>query len=316
MVSPSSSLLYFSDDDEGEQEHRDHPGNYSTRMDELFADQSEGDEEGSPLQSPRSGGVEVTKATYREQLRDVLGSETTGEEDEVDDPDHSSSHGNASSDDGHPPQSGSDPLRPVSPSTPHEIHANTFNTLPIQIIHVEHAEAALSDPPSSAPSTTFSPDRFASPLPALPNMKAPFLHPTLSRLRSSFTHVASQPNSVATSNSQLSNEHSPESSHFSALSNDRPTMIQPEETPKRPGREVFQWTPLNSISNFIYSQKASKALNTMGTTNLGTPTVMAANGLICVGTETGFICVFDFKQNLKCICGTDAIGKDSSSCFH
>ena len=34
------------------------------------------------------------------------------------------------------------------------------------------------------------------------------------------------------------------------------------------------------------------------TTNLGTPTGMAANGLICVGTETGFIYVFDFKQNL------------------
>lgn len=48
----------------------------------------------------------------------------------------------------------------------------------------------------------------------------------------------------------------------------------------------------------------------MGTTDLGAPTVMAANGLICVGTETGFICVFDFKQNLKCICGTDAIGED------
>lgn len=92
-------------------------------------------------------------------------------------------------------------------------------------------------------------------------------------------------------------------------------MIQPEGTSKQPGREVFQWTPLNAISNFIYSPKASKALNTMGTTNLGTPTVMAANGLICVGTETGFICVFDFKQNLKCICGTDAIGKGGSSCF-
>jgi len=69
------------------------------------------------------------------------------------------------------------------------------------------------------------------------------------------------------------------------------------------------------VTYFIYPPKASKALKTMGTTNLGTPTVMAANGLICVGTETGFICVFDLKQNLKCICGTDAIGKDGSSCF-
>ena len=146
-------------------------------------------------------------------------------------------------------------------------------------------------------------------------MKAPFLHPTLSRLRSSFTHVPSQPNSVATSNSQLSHERSPESSHFSALSNDRPAVHQPEETSKQPGREVFQWTQLAAISNFVYSPKASKALNMLGNPNLGTPAVMAANGLICVGTETGFICAFDFKQNLKCICGTDAVGKDGSSYF-
>jgi hypothetical protein len=104
MVSPSSSVLDFSDNDEGEHEHeyQDHPGDYSTRMDELFADQSEGDEEGSPSQSPRSGRMEVTKATYREQLRDVLGSETTGEDDEADDLDHSSPHRNAFSDDEHP----------------------------------------------------------------------------------------------------------------------------------------------------------------------------------------------------------------------
>lgn len=129
MVSPSSSLLELSDNDEGEHEHQDHPGDYSTRMDELFTDQSEGDEEGSPSQSPRSGGIEVTKATYREQLRDVLGSETTGEDDEDDDPDHPSSHGNAFSDDEHTPRPASDPQRPVSPSTPTEIHADTLDTL-------------------------------------------------------------------------------------------------------------------------------------------------------------------------------------------
>ena len=84
---------------------------------------------------------------------------------------------------------------------------------------------------------------------------------------------------------------------------------QPEETPARPAREVFQWTSLNVISNFVFSPKASKALNAIGPTDLGTPTVLAANGLICVGTETGFICVFDFKQNLKCFCGTDAVGE-------
>lgn len=74
----------------------------------------------------------------------------------------------------------------------------------------------------------------------------------------------------------------------------------------QPEREVFQWTPLNAISKLVYSQKV---LNVIGAAKLGMPTVIAANGLICVGTETGFICVFDFKQNLKCICGADATGK-------
>src|SRR6201999_3635533 len=101
MVSPPSSLLDFSDNDEGEYEYQHHHGDYSTRMDELFTDQGEEDEEGSTSQSPRSGGVGIAKGTYREQLRDVLGSETTGD-DEADDLDHLSSHGNAFSDDEHP----------------------------------------------------------------------------------------------------------------------------------------------------------------------------------------------------------------------
>lgn len=115
MVLPSSSLLDFPDIDEDEHEYQDHPGDYSTRMDELFTDQSEGDEEGSLLQSPRSHH-KVTEATYREQLRDVLGPETTGEDDEADDPGRSLSPGYAFSDDEHLTQSTSDPQRPVSPA--------------------------------------------------------------------------------------------------------------------------------------------------------------------------------------------------------
>jgi hypothetical protein len=36
--------------------------------------------------------------------------------------------------------------------------------------------------------------------------------------------------------------------------------------------------------------------------------VMAANGLICIGTESGRILVFDFKQTLRCICGDSSSG--------
>lgn len=108
MVSPSSSLLDFPDSHDGEHEHEEHPGDYSARMYELFADQIEGDED-PPSHSPRSERIEVTNATYREQLRNVLGSETT---DEIDDPDRSLPHGDAFSDDEHPTRSTSH--RPVS----------------------------------------------------------------------------------------------------------------------------------------------------------------------------------------------------------
>ena len=127
MVSPSSSLLDFSDNDEDEHEYQNHPGDYSTRMGELFPDGSEADEQGSPSQSPRSGRVEVTKATYREQLRDVLGSEGTGEDDEIDDLDRPSPHGNAFSHE-YPAQSASDPQRPVSPSVSSGVHGDILNT--------------------------------------------------------------------------------------------------------------------------------------------------------------------------------------------
>ncbi|EIW83322.1 hypothetical protein CONPUDRAFT_121838 [Coniophora puteana RWD-64-598 SS2] len=71
-------------------------------------------------------------------------------------------------------------------------------------------------------------------------------------------------------------------------------------------REVFRWTPLQSASTYVYRTAASaKASAILGTPNAGMPTVLAANGLVCVGTDAGRVFVFDFKQTLKCICGDD-----------
>jgi hypothetical protein len=42
--------------------------------------------------------------------------------------------------------------------------------------------------------------------------------------------------------------------------------------------------------------------------NRGHPTVMAVNGLIAVGTENGWVAVMNFKQELKRVCGTEAMG--------
>jgi len=46
----------------------------------------------------------------------------------------------------------------------------------------------------------------------------------------------------------------------------------------------------------------------LGASTVGAPTVMAANGLICIGTESGRVLVFDFKQTLRCICGDSLSG--------
>lgn len=61
----------------------------------------------------------------------------------------------------------------------------------------------------------------------------------------------------------------------------------------------FDPPSLRSISDFMFAQKTCSIL--------GSPTVLAANGLICIGTHTWLTDVFDFKQTLKCVCETDSI---------
>lgn len=73
-------------------------------------------------------------------------------------------------------------------------------------------------------------------------------------------------------------------------------------------RDVFTWSQLHGIGHQIYEgpQKSS--------TELGSPTVLAANGLICVGKDNGRIFVFDFKQTFKCVCGSNASGAPMGGC--
>lgn len=136
----------------------------------------------------------------------------------------------------------------------------------------------------------------------------PFLHPTISRLRSTTPQVsrASSVGSLPTVNSHLGL--STPGSHFSALSptssqsNLPDAPVQQAEKVNEEEREVFRWSQLRSISELIYGQHTQKAAAILGAPTAGSPTVLAANGLICVGTDIGRILVFDFKQNLKCVC--------------
>lgn len=77
-------------------------------------------------------------------------------------------------------------------------------------------------------------------------------------------------------------------------------------------REVLRWTQLRVIGEHIYAGQASKASAFLGAQSSGSPTVLAANGLICIGTDTGRVLVFDFKQTLKCVCGIDSSGEPHS----
>ena len=66
---------------------------------------------------------------------------------------------------------------------------------------------------------------------------------------------------------------------------------------------MFRWSQLRNISELLYQKQSQKVANLIGQPSFGSPTVLAANGLICVGTDSGRVLVFDFKQNLRCICG-------------
>jgi hypothetical protein len=74
-------------------------------------------------------------------------------------------------------------------------------------------------------------------------------------------------------------------------------------------REVFRWAQLHNLGTHLPTRHPSnKVQAVLGSPAVGAPMVMAANGLICIGTESGRILVFDFKQSLRCICGDPASG--------
>ncbi|GAA5871684.1 hypothetical protein JCM16303_000830 [Sporobolomyces ruberrimus] len=83
-------------------------------------------------------------------------------------------------------------------------------------------------------------------------------------------------------------------------------------SPNRPLVKTIKWSPLKRISSRILPTPPASngpALG-VGLGSQGTPTVMAVSGIIVIGTTKGWTMVFDFGQNLRCICGTEAIAKE------
>ncbi|GAA6032432.1 hypothetical protein JCM8097_008172 [Rhodosporidiobolus ruineniae] len=82
----------------------------------------------------------------------------------------------------------------------------------------------------------------------------------------------------------------------------------------RPPARSVKWSSLKRIAARVFPSpgEVSQA-EQMAKSSMGKPTVMAVSGLVAVGTTRGWVMVFDFSQNLRCVCGTEGIAKDSGA---
>lgn len=82
-----------------------------------------------------------------------------------------------------------------------------------------------------------------------------------------------------------------------------------------PPARTVKWSSLKRISARVYPQSGATAgaaalsqAEQIAKSAMGQPTVMAVSGLIAIGTTKGWVLVFDFGQNLRCVCGTEGNG--------
>ncbi|KAH8119151.1 lateendosome to vacuole transport-family protein [Phellopilus nigrolimitatus] len=284
----------FSD---GEAPDTDTHGDYASRMDEILSESNDSDRQDGPeeeveeeVEEEEEEGflytgkdVEESSGGYREQLKDVLDDELDSEEDV-----YSRGFDLGES------------LRNADESydTLGQLHV-------VETLASDHSASTSSNPPSSA-----SPVRMISPYPE--DVPRPFLHPSISRLRSSLPvqrQDIKYSSSIGTVHLASRKSLSPSPSHFSSIS--RTSSISnlraAYSSASKDGSELeaFRWTNLRIIGGHVFNKTSEKANALLGSPDLGLPTVLTANGLICVGTDTGRAFIFDFKQQLKCICGDE-----------
>ncbi|GAB1525022.1 vacuolar protein sorting-associated protein 8 [Rhizoctonia solani] len=151
-----------------------------------------------------------------------------------------------------------------------------------------HGYPITNSKPISLP---VSPQRVTSPEPQDPLKRPAFLHPHVSRLRSFVPQDRHSSASQASYASQRSASGLPAlsaaPSHFSAISRSS-SRSRLSDNSQKPIRDAFRWTTLDTASSLTHS-----------TSLYGRATVLAANGLICLGTSSSRALIFDFRQQLK-----------------
>ncbi|GAA5837898.1 hypothetical protein JCM11251_004692 [Rhodosporidiobolus azoricus] len=177
----------------------------------------------------------------------------------------------------------------------------------------------------------------------------PSFHPAISRLRSISTQSSAhnRVSSSSTYNTALEYPYSvnsprrtplgasasPSTSAFDNISRrsstsnlfDLPSSEIPSGTPASnasslglegeslPPTRAVKWSSLRRIATRVFPSSSGAGVSQaeqMAKSAMGQPTVMAISGLVAIGTNRGWVLVFDFSQNLRCICGTEAIAKD------
>ena len=248
---------------------------YAARLGELMDSESEDEDEGFVYD-----GVDAPQQDYKDQLRDAL-SDDGEDEDEAQE----------------------------ERAVEHILNVPGVLNIPNdddELSSNHDSERALSTRVLMSPRPLLDDDQERAGSPAF--SRPAFLHPNISRLRS-FTPRRMA--SGGSSHSQIANEISPQPSHFSAISHSSSLGIpQGTSTPRDDidgAYKPFRWTVLRELGRQIYFSQSQKVTEVLGTA--GTPTVFTANGLVCVGTTKGKILVFDFKQQLRCICGSDQLGE-------
>ncbi|KDE07693.1 hypothetical protein MVLG_02152 [Microbotryum lychnidis-dioicae p1A1 Lamole] len=88
----------------------------------------------------------------------------------------------------------------------------------------------------------------------------------------------------------------------------------------------IKWTALKRISQSIYPPSSTTtkshgsngsaivgltSMNAASAGLIGRPTTLAVSSIVAIGTDKGWVRVFDFAQNLKCVCGSETISKEA-----